>query len=680
MPNNNEYDPSQPYHCNEPFRLKSVDSEDGRREYEIRMIKAGRVRAAGNRESNVEIPFEPLQSALTAGMFNDLAVFVDHAGWFDYPATQKLAATTFESWEEGSNAIHGKIRLYDTPFASALGDMFDNILADGESGPDVGFSLVFYPVWAPRDNYEDPLILKEIKHIESVDFVFEPGADGRLIAQLSSHLVKELETMPQEINNPIEETASEGQPIEDRPPEAVNSDAAAGEDWQNAMRNTATVTILAASGLPQHSQDRLASMNFETPAALQAAIAAEREYIASLNADSVVDLGGTPPRSSRIVVGLSGYDELEQAANALLLGVDPPEDVRPLSGIREMYTLLSGDYEMVGVFQGDRVMFANVTSSTMAAICANALNKAVVNQMAQLPKWWEPAVTKVNFNTLHDARWVTLGGVGELPTVAEGESYDEMTWDDQVETDSFVKKGGYLGITLEAIDKDDTMKIQAAPRMLARSAWMTLGKSIAAIFTTASGAGPTMSDTGALFNATAVTTPGGHANLLTTALALAEFKVVRLAMMKQPELNSDERLGALVAPKFLWVPVDLEDTAITALASEEQYDYALSNGVSGKINPHADGDGRTARLLKARERVITVPFWTDATDWAAQADPLLYPSIGLGFRFGETPEIFSVADPKAGLMFSNDVMPVKVRYFYATGPIDWRGLHKSNVA
>jgi len=151
-------------------------------------------------------------------------------------------------------------------------------------------------------------------------------------------------------------------------------------------------------------------------------------------------------------------------------------------------------------------------------------------------------------------------------------------------------------------------------------------------------------------------------------------------MMKQPELNSSERLGALTAPKFIWVPVDLEDTAITALASEQQYDYALSNGISGKVNIHADGDGRQARILKARERVITVPFWTDVNNWAAQADPLLYPSIGLGFRFGENPEIFSVADPKAGLMFSNDVMPVKVRYFYATGPLDWRGLHKSNVS
>ena len=85
------------------------------------------------------------------------------------------------------------------------------------------------------------------------------------------------------------------------------------------------------------------------------------------------------------------------------------------------------------------------------------------------------------------------------------------------------------------------------------------------------------------------------------------------------------------------------------------------------------------RLQWARDRVIEVPFWTDTDNWAAQANPLLYPSIGLGFRFGRLPELSDVTDPKAGLMFSNDVMPIKVRFVFAVGPTDWRGLHKSNL-
>jgi hypothetical protein len=75
-----------------------------------------------------------------------------------------------------------------------------------------------------------------------------------------------------------------------------------------------------------------------------------------------------------------------------------------------------------------------------------------------------------------------------------------------------------------------------------------------------------------------------------------------------------------------------------------------------------------------------VDLWTDTNNWAAAADPRLYPTLGIAYRYGRMPEIFSVASPSAGLMFSNDTMPVKVRFFFATGPMDYRGLYKENVA
>jgi hypothetical protein len=39
-----------------------------------------------------------------------------------------------------------------------------------------------------------------------------------------------------------------------------------------------------------------------------------------------------------------------------------------------------------------------------------------------------------------------------------------------------------------------------------------------------------------------------------------------------------------------------------------------------------------------------------------------------------------VASPNSGLMFTNDVFPVKVRWYYAVGAIDFRGLYKANVS
>jgi len=463
--------------------------------------------------------------------------------------------------------------------------------------------------------------------------------------------------MSEEVSTPTPEVSN--------PTPEVSADTATA--WLQSLRQSTAEAMIAAADLPAASRARLRRMSFSTPDEVETAITEERDYLASLVEDDVVQIGSIPPRGAHITLGRTGLEQVEAALEALMAGVHPPSDVAPLTGIREAYHLLSGDYEMHGLFQPDRISLANVTSSTMAGLVANALNKVLINMFATYPKWWTPAVTVMDFTTLQDARWITLGGVGELPTVAEGAAYTELTWDDQTETDAFVKKGGYLGITLEAIDKDDVRRLARAPRAIAQAAWLTLGKAVSAIFTDNAGVGPTLSDAVALFDA-------GHSNLGTTALSWSQWIAVRTAMMKQTELNSGERLGFLTAPRYILVPIDLEMTAIQILASEGEPGTADND-----TNPLAEGDAHDARMRNARSRVIVVPFWTDTNNWAAAADPRLYPSIGLGFRFGRTPEIFSVASPTAGLMFTNDTMPVKVRFFFAVGPTDYRGLYKENV-
>jgi hypothetical protein len=287
--------------------------------------------------------------------------------------------------------------------------------------------------------------------------------------------------------------------------------------------------------------------------------------------------------------------------------------------------------------------------------------------------WWQPVVVEEDFQSLQQIKWTLLGGVGELPTVAEGAAYTELTWDDKAETGTFVKKGGYLGLTLESIDKDETGRLRAAPRALAQAAWLTLSKAISNVFTGSSGAGPTLADNVALFHA-------DHGNLGSDALSVEAWNAARAAMRKATELHSGERLGALTTPKYLLVPPDLEMTALQVLASESDYTYALANGTAAPVNPNAQGSTFDERLNYARRRVIVVDLWTDASDWAAVADPRLYPTIGVGYRYGRAPEVFSIASPTAGLMFTNDTMPVKVRFFFAVAPIDHRGLYKANVA
>jgi hypothetical protein len=689
------------------LRLESAQGS-GRREYQVRFIRAGRVRAQGNTPSNIEIPAEPIREALAAGKFVGLAVFLDHSGWFDYPSLKNLVGVTVSAeWNESEQSADGVMRFYESPAAGIAIDLLDGMLADQAQGlavPDIGLSLVFWPRWAPRDNDEDPRRLAEMKHIESVDWVFEPGADGRVknaLAALSSlndapqrhreHretlnggekspltplLVGETSltnlggiemaegeqrTFDEQLNSEDDVMPSQGSMPST--PTAVDLSA-----WQQAMVRTAAQSMIASSGLPAASRERLAAMQFASPEQVTAAIEAERSYLAKLQESQVIQIGGQAPRGGGIQMGLNAMDKIALAVDGLIAGTSPEKGVAPLTGIRELYMLLSGDYELTGRFQSERVQLANADSSTMASLVANALNKRVTNMFMEYPRWWEPICTIEDFNTLQAVKWITLGGIGTMPTVAEGAVYTELTWDDKAETATFIKKGGYLGISLEAIDKDDTRKLQAAPRALAQAAWLALGTDVSAIFTANAGVGPTLADTKALFHV-------DHANLNTTALSFTEYAAARAAMRAQTELNSGAILGALTAPKFLLVPPELEITALQILATEQQ--PAQSNY---QENPFAEGEDHDARMKAARSRVIVIDLWTDANNWALVADPRLYPSIGLGFRYGRTPEIFSVASPTAGLMFTNDTMPIKARFFYAVGPIDYRGLYKENVA
>ncbi len=641
--------------------------------YKARFVRAGAVKSADGQPTNLIIEAQALQKAVSR--FNKLAVFIDHAGFFENSSLTRLAGTTTNaSYNPQDPSIEGEISLNQTPSGELARELITEILTEPDNAPDIGLSIVFYAKFAPRDDLSQPRRIIDIRHVESVDLVFQPAADGRILQALSRAA---LSTTGQAIHfsntlNPKGKTAMPEPEERTQPDPKELHDLWLAQDHAVASQQVISRTI-QASGLPEPARKRLQAQTYSTPGELNQAIEAERDYLAALSENQVIQIGGQPPRSPHISGMRNSLDQIEIALEAMISGTRPRDHIAPLNGLRDLYHQLSGDYEMSGVFHSDRVQLANVNSSTMANMVANALNKVVMAEFQSYPQWWLPIVESVDFDSLQSIRWMTLGGVGELPTVAEGAAYTELTWDDKYETSSFVKKGGYLGITMEAIDKDETGRLRNAPRALAQAAWLTLSKAISAIFSANGGVGPTLTDSTALFDAS-------RGNLGTTALSVSSFAAARAAMRKFTELNSGERMGAICAPKFLLVPPDLEITALQTLASEYDYSYALSNGQAAPTNVLGEGSDIQARMNFARQRVIVVDLWTDSNDWAAVADPRMVPTIGLGFRYGRAPEIFSVASPTAGLMFTNDTMPVKVRYVYAAGPIDWRGLYKANVA
>lgn len=155
-----------------------------RREYSVRMIRAGRITRADGSPGPFIIPAEAITDALRRGLFTGLAAFVDHPDWFQNHSLRNLAGITTDAlWNGNDQSADGTIRLYPNAAGNIVGELFDAVLDDAQAGdpiPNVGLSLVFWPSWKPRDDESQTRELAHFRHIQSVDFVFSPAADGRI--------------------------------------------------------------------------------------------------------------------------------------------------------------------------------------------------------------------------------------------------------------------------------------------------------------------------------------------------------------------------------------------------------------------------------------------------------------------------------------------------------------------
>ena len=391
--------------------------------------------------------------------------------------------------------------------------------------------------------------------------------------------------------------------------------------------------------------------------------------------DGIIQIGNQPPRGQQLS-GAPAQIENFQHYFDWLFGTPgaqlPPPEMRRADAL---YRAVTGDVEMKGVFDPTRVAFAAATTTTLADLAVNAMNKVVIDLYTNLTayRWFEQIVAvQPTDGTLQDMQWLQFGGIGNLPVVAEGAAYTELSVVDTKETSSFYKYGGYVGITDKMIRNSKIDQIQAVPRALTISAIRTRSAAIAAIFTQASGTGPTLAqDSTVLFHT-------NHGNVATTAYSIAAWKAARLECMKQSELGSSKRQA--LWPRYLLVPFDLYDTALI--------DFGYGAGPGGytgtpnnDVNPYAE-----SRPGDPRPTVIAVPEWTDTGDWAYIVDPALAPVLCMAYgdnpggRSHPAPQLYSVTDPTSGLLFTNDTLPIKVRDLWAYGVATYRGIGKRNVA
>jgi hypothetical protein len=634
-----------------------------------------------------EFPPDVLKASLP--LWDGIQCFVDHDGTRLRSVTQLAGACTNPQWDD----LEQGIRLTLTtagPSGEIVNDLGRLMLDNSVPDLNVGFSAdVFLSIDVGN-------IVKKIIKVYSLDVVYNPARGGKFLRVLNqkkgSDMPEPESTTPPAAGEPTNQPSA---PWHSSELEAARSLLQANDQsertaaelrQQQEFRRQMCALLLeqgvASSRLPQAAQDHIRAQFTEEingqkvtkvfqPSDLTNAIEEIRTLAGNLAAQGVI----TGP--SGIVGGMYTTEEQLQAAVDDMFTAPRDEklkslQVHRLSGIRELYLMLTGDDDMTGAYNRQRVRLQH-TTATFTGLVKNALNKALVERWEALGRagydWWQKIATVEHFTSLNGVTWIIFGTVGSMPSVAEGAEYTELQIGDSPETSSFSKYGGYVGITLEALDRDETRKLAAVPRELANAGIRNISSLVAALFSANAGAGPTLADGGALFNNTAVTTLTGHANLLTTALSAAQWEVVALAMYNQPMLikNAATYYGTgkkmAINPKFCLIPRALELTARQIF-----------------LQPWAQAATVTYQTTQqGTAEIVVVPDWTDLTDWAAVADPLLIPGVMIGERFGLMPEIFVAGDETSPAVFMNDESRIKVRHFLAVGVADWRPLANNHV-
>lgn len=612
--------------------------------FEILAINEGEAKGHG-----ITFSSRVLQEALP--LYSDLPVFVDHAPMGSGQSVRNLAGTIHApSWHEIEKGIACKLTAVG-PAKAVLIDLREAAKTNPAIMQAVGFSSVVHvQLNAQRE-------VTKITRVKSVDVVIDPARGGKFLSALESN--QGGIEMPENNNEQAEVKLQEA--------------AARVKSLQNSLLDQ----TLKGSGLPEASQKAvkksLSAVEDITAEVIETAIKEKREELAAVSGGSVQG-----PSRSQFTEMANSEDQFRLAIDDLF-GVEREANeknirVHRLTGIREAYVMATGDQDFMGGYHRE---FALVTAN-FPGIIANVQNKLLLKAWDQLRSvygWWEKIVTVEHFTNLNDISWLKTGTIASLPTVAERGEYTELPIGDNKETSTWEKFGGYVPLTLEAVLRDDVRAFARMPKEVALAGMRNISEQVAEIFTTASGAGPTLADTGALFNSTAVTTAGGHANLLTTALGtdFTAWDAIASAVYNQPLLvknaatyyGTGKKMG--IEPRFILVPRALKAQAEALFIP--RWAASVEAAIAAKGGPTYGG----------YVEPVTVPEWTDATDYAAVVDPQLMPGIMIGEIFGVKPQIFSASSEIDPAMFANDESRIKVRQFLAVGVADFRPLHKSNV-
>jgi hypothetical protein len=298
------------------------------------------------------------------------------------------------------------------------------------------------------------------------------------------------------------------------------------------------------------------------------------------------------------------------------------------------------------------------TTSDFSALFANIANKRLRGAYDENPgtytQWARRAPNAPDFKTMSVVQ--LSGGPELLPVNEHGEfKYGRMT--DGGESYALATYGRIVPVSRQSIVNDDLRSFDRLTTAFGFSSRRLENRLVYAELT----GNRTMGDGGALFNATALTTAGGHANLATgagSALQLSALATGRTAMRLQRGLAGEE---LNLRPSYLIVPATQESVGLqltsanyvpATTATINEFRAGGRTAVELIVEPILDGTSTTAWYLAAASaQVDTVEFcYLDGAE-----GPVIEQEVG----------------------FDVDGVSLKARLDFAARVVDWRGLYRA---
>lgn len=309
------------------------------------------------------------------------------------------------------------------------------------------------------------------------------------------------------------------------------------------------------------------------------------------------------------------------------------------------------------------------TTGSFANLLLDAANKTLLAGYDEAPFTWNlwarDAGTTADFKNLNRIRFSEMATPEMVP---EGKEYPDLPMSDSRETYRVNKYGSLFTVTWETVVNDDLDAISRIPAMQGAACRRLQNQSVYGVLT----ANAVMSDGGALFNTTAQTSAGGHANLAGSnqAISVASLNTGFASMMTKRGLNSSVILN--IQPAYLIVPVAISATALQVVGSiaDPAAGGSASTGNANTLNIYGPNGSRPLRVV-----IDPTLDGNSATAWYLAANTSQVDTVEITFLEGEqTPVLENEWD------FDKDVYKYKVRQTFGVAAIDYRGLYRNNGA